>query len=78
MRWSFDHAHNEAKSYRRTQFFLFYGVQGENTIARRQKVKLISIDLDIFNSSPKFSELITFYTENVKFQLGISYILQFF
>ncbi len=54
MRWSFDHAHNKAKSYRKTQIFSFYGVQGENTIARRQKVELISIDLDILNSSPMF------------------------
>ena len=57
MRWSFDHAHNKAKSYRRTQNFSIYGVQGENTIARRQKAKLISIDLEIFNSFPKFSEI---------------------
>ena len=31
-------------------------MQGENTIARRQKAKLISIDWVIFNSSSKFSE----------------------
>ena len=53
------------KSYRKAQFFLFYGVQvqrtpkdscgGENTIARRQKAKLISIDFEVLNSFPKFS-----------------------
>ena len=43
------------KAIEKLKIFLFYGVQGENTIARRQKAKLISIDLDIFNSSPKFS-----------------------
>ena len=46
------------KAIEKLKFFYFIVVQGENTIARRQKAKLISIDLDIFNSFPKFSESI--------------------
>ena len=47
------------KAIEKLKFILFYGVQGENTIARRQKAKIILIDLEIFNSSPKLSVYIS-------------------
>ena len=48
------------KAIEKLKFFYFIVVQGENTIARRQKAKPVSIDLEIFNSFPKFSENINF------------------
>ena len=44
VRWCFHHAHNKAEVSAKLKFLYFIVVQGENTIARRRRDKLFSID----------------------------------